>query len=68
MGKTLVLYVFHIINNRVTHFINNAIFYDATIDFIVISNDKKNKIELPDYVRPAGIRNRHPNIGSPNQY
>ena len=49
--KTLVLYVFHIMNDRVKQFINNCIFYDENIDFIIISNDKNNIIEIPNYVK-----------------
>jgi lipopolysaccharide biosynthesis protein len=49
MGKVLVLYVFHIYNERVSHFINNCIFYDENVDFIIISNNKENQFELPDY-------------------
>ncbi len=49
--KTLVLYVFHINNERVTHFIDKCIFYDENIDFIIISNDKNNKIKAPHYVK-----------------
>lgn len=51
MGKTLVLFVFHIINERVTQFINNCIFYDSNIDFIIISNDTNNKFNAPNYVK-----------------
>jgi hypothetical protein len=51
MSKLLVLYVFHIYNNRVEHFIKNCIFYDENIDFIVISNDKNNTFEAPVYVK-----------------
>ena len=47
----LILYVFHELNNRVYHFINNCIFYDENIDFIVISNNKNNKFEVPSYVK-----------------
>lgn len=50
MTKVLVLYVFHIYNDRVEHFIKNAIFKDPNVDFIVISNNKLNKIDVPDYV------------------
>lgn len=50
MTKLLVLYVFHIVNDRVTHFINNCIFYDENVDFVVISNDKHNQFEVPHYV------------------
>jgi len=51
MVKTLVLYVFHQYNDRVQHFIKNAIFYDENIDFIVISNNKQNVFEVPPYVK-----------------
>jgi len=51
MSKILVLYVFHIYNNRVNHFLNNCIFKDENVDFIVISNNKKNIINVPDYVK-----------------
>lgn len=51
MSKTLVLYVFHIYNERVNYFINNCIFYDENIDFIIISNDKSNSFTFPNYVK-----------------
>jgi hypothetical protein len=51
MSKLLVLYVFHIYNNRVEHFINNGIFYDENIDFIIISNNKNNNFEVPHFVK-----------------
>lgn len=47
--KKLVLYVFHIYNKRVEHFINNCIFYDKDTDFVVISNGD-NVFEVPSYV------------------
>ena len=47
MNKLLVLYVFHIYNDRVKHFIENCIFYDENVDFIIISNNKDNKFETP---------------------
>jgi hypothetical protein len=52
--RTLVLYVFHIINDRVQHFIKNAVFYDKFVDFIFIANDtnlKRSDIKLPDYCK-----------------
>ena len=49
--KLLVLYVFHIYNDRVEQFIKNCIFYDENVDFIIISNDKNNKFKVPDYVK-----------------
>ena len=51
MSKLLVLYVFHIYNDRVKHFINKCIFYDENVDFIIISNDKNNNFEVPTYVK-----------------
>ena len=41
--KILVLYVYHIYNDRVKSFIENCIFYDENIDFIIISNNKNDK-------------------------
>lgn len=51
MPKLLVLYVFHIYNDRVKHFIDNCIFKDDNTDFILISNNKDNKFIAPDYVK-----------------
>lgn len=51
MTKVLVLYVFHIYNHRVEHFIRNGIFYDENIDFMVISNDKNNRVKIPDFAK-----------------
>lgn len=51
MSKTLVLFVFHVLNERVQNFIKNAIFYDENVDFIIISNDKNNRFEAPSYVK-----------------
>lgn len=51
MGKLLVLYVFHIYNDRVKHFVDNCIFYDKNVDFIIISNNKHNSFETPHYVK-----------------
>jgi len=50
MPKLLVLYVFHIFNERVKHFIDNCIFEDDNVDFVIISNDKSNIFEVPNYV------------------
>jgi lipopolysaccharide biosynthesis protein len=51
MSKLLVLYVFHDYNNRVDHFINNCIFDDPNVDFILISNNKNNRCNVPDNVK-----------------
>jgi hypothetical protein len=50
MPKTLVLFVFHIYNYRVKHFIDHCIFKDDNIDFVVISNDLHIRLNVPDYV------------------
>jgi hypothetical protein len=54
--KTLVLYVFHIFNERVEYFINNCIFYDDNTDFLIISNNLEkiesySNIKIPSYVK-----------------
>jgi len=49
--KTLVLYVFHTMNDRVDYFLNNCIFQDENVEFIIISNDKNNKFTVPEYVK-----------------
>ena len=46
--KTLVLYVFHEYNKRVEHFLNNCLFYDENIDFMIISNNKEYTIHIPN--------------------
>jgi hypothetical protein len=51
MGKILVLYVFHEINERVELFFNKCIFKDDNVDFIVISNGYKENLNLPSYVK-----------------
>ena len=58
MSKLLVLYVFHIYNDRVKHFINNCIFYNENIDFIIISNNKNNNFEAPIYVQKLFRNNK----------
>jgi hypothetical protein len=50
-NKLLVLYVFYDVNERLEIFINNCIFYDDNVDFIIISNNKNNKFEVPQYVK-----------------
>lgn len=59
MQKLLVLYVFHIYNDRVKHFIENCFFYDEHVDFIIISNDKTIQFKVPTYVKIM----RRDNIG-----
>ena len=49
--KILVLYAFHEYNIRVINFINNAIFKDDNIDFVLISNDRNINFTCPEYVK-----------------
>src|SRR5437764_11139910 len=49
--RTLCLFVFHIINNRVHNFINNCIFYDENVDFIIICNNKETEFTVPSYCK-----------------
>lgn len=51
--KILVLFVYHIFNNRVKNFIENCIFYDENIDFIIISNNKNNN----DVINVKNVKN-----------
>jgi len=51
MSTTLVLYAFHQYNDRVNHFINNCVFDDDNVDFILISNNKYNQFSCPKYVQ-----------------
>ena len=48
--KTLVLYVFHELNDRVNMFLKKAIFLDPDIDFLVINNGSEKEPILPDHV------------------
>lgn len=48
--KTLVLYVFSELNERVNTFIKDAIFLDSSIDFLVINTGSSTEPVLPDYV------------------
>ena len=51
MSKLLVLYVFHIYNDRVAYFIKNAIFKDENVDFLLICNSTSIKFDFPNYVK-----------------
>ena len=48
--KILVLYAFHIYNERVEHFIKHAIFKDPMFDFVIICNERTIEVSVPDYV------------------
>jgi len=52
--KTLILYTFHEYNDRVSYFIQNALFKRDDVDFLVICcdlNDTRMETELPSYVK-----------------
>jgi hypothetical protein len=52
--KTLILYTFHEYNDRVSYFIQNALFQRDDVDFLVICcdlNDTRMETELPSYVK-----------------
>ena len=51
MSKTLVLFVFHIFNDRCKKFIDTCIYEDPNVDFIIISNDKNARFQCPSYVK-----------------
>ena len=57
--KTLVCYVFHEYNSRVQHFIDNCIFEDPEVDFLLVINDTNLNVNAPSYVK---VFNRE-NIG-----
>jgi hypothetical protein len=62
MEKILVVYVFHLVNERVRDFIRHALFPSASIDFVIVANDptiERETLELPSYVRFI----RRPNKG-----
>ena len=48
--RTLVIYVFHQLNDRVEQFLK-TIFKDEDIDFLVVCNSKSIHLSLPDYVK-----------------
>ena len=62
MAKLLVLYVFHILNDRVEHFLKNVIFEDNNVDFFIIVNNKTYKINNPNKLNNVTILYRD-NIG-----
>jgi hypothetical protein len=51
MDKILVLYVFHIYNDRVKYFFENCIFEDKNVDFVLISNNKSEIFKIPKHVK-----------------
>jgi hypothetical protein len=55
--KTLVVYVFNIYNERVQYFIQNAIFEDKDVDFLIVANGVNISLQLPDYVKVLNRQN-----------
>jgi hypothetical protein len=49
--KTLILYTFHELNERVKYFLKHAIFEDTTTDFLIIINSMNLEIDVPSYVK-----------------
>lgn len=49
--KILVLYVFHIYNDRVKHFLKNVVFRDENIQFMIICNDLSFSLkDIPEHI------------------
>ena len=61
MEKTLVLYVFHLFNERVEQFFKKAIFESDQVDFLLICNDRNLDFEYPHYKNVAVLKRE--NIG-----
>ena len=49
--RLLVLYVSHVYNNRVKHFLENAMFEDADIDWLFIYNGLADTFPTPSYMK-----------------
>ena len=49
--KTLVVYVFHVYNDRVKQFIRDATFQDEDVDFVFVANNKTIDFEVPSYAK-----------------
>jgi len=58
--RVLVIYVFHVFNDRVKTFINCGIFSDPNTDFLMICNDPTidlGKLSLPEHVKSVKREN-----------
>jgi hypothetical protein len=62
--KTLVLYATHVYNRRVQMFIDNAIFNDENVDFLIVINNKELVLPVPDYVKVINRENRGTDFGA----
>lgn len=49
--KSLVLYTFHEINERVNYFFNHTVFEDKDTDFLVIINNPTLLVQVPPFVK-----------------
>lgn len=56
MSRTLVLFVFHEMNNRVVHFLNNCVFEDKFTDFVIIANNLTVEVCLPAFNNVSFLR------------
>lgn len=61
-SKILVLYTFHVLNDRVLYFLKNGIFYDDNIDYIIICNNTNIDLDILNIPKYVKILYR-PNIG-----
>ena len=58
--RTLVIYVFHIVNERVDMFIENGIFFHPDVDFLFVCNDPTfdfDTLKLPYFVKTTRREN-----------
>lgn len=60
----LVVYCFHIYNDRVKKFIKKALFKDDHVKFIVVCNDLELKIPVPEYVTYLNRENKGYDFGA----
>lgn len=67
MSKTLVIYIYHIFNDRVKYFIENALFKNDQVDFVIVQNDVNSSyddINIPDYVKFIKRENKGYDFGA----
>lgn len=59
--RSLVIYVFHVVNNRVIAFVKNAIFKNPHVDFLMVCNDITfdfKSLHLPQHVKTITRENK----------
>ena len=56
--RTIVIYVFHVVNDNVKYFIEHGLFESKTIDFIIVCNGNI-KLNVPDYVKYINRENKY---------